>query len=52
LLSLQPLNIPEVAAGANQEPKTGALSGQRASHMAADESRRSGDKSQHLEVSS
>ncbi len=44
-LRLQILNIPEIAAGADQQPQIGSLLGQDAGHMAAHKSRRTGDES-------
>ena len=51
LFGPQLLNIPEVAAGANQEPKIGTLRGQSTGHVTAHESRRACDESQHLAFS-
>ncbi len=44
-LGLQLLNIPQIAAGADQKPKLRALRGQSASHMTAHKSGRTGDES-------
>jgi hypothetical protein len=49
-LGLQLLNIPEVTAGSDQQPETGPLSNQRASDVAADKSRRTGEKNKHLAI--
>src|SRR5450432_3948792 len=47
-LGAQFLNIPEVAAGADQESKIGALRGQSPGHVTADESCRAREENQHL----
>ena len=49
-VSPQLLDIPEVAARADQQPQICTVRGQSASHVTAHESRRTGEKNQHLAI--
>jgi hypothetical protein len=47
-LGVQALDVPGITAGPNQQPQIGALPGQNAGHVTANESSRASDESKHL----